>query len=86
MERLGEYVDSLSRSIQLEADYNVTEEFCALVVGIGHLRDAIKKGETKEAAKEEKGEEKGESEAGKEGDDIVAIAWRVEYNLTRFMG
>ena len=90
MERLGEYVDSLSRRIQLEADYNVTEEFCALVVGIGHLRDAIKKGETKEAAKEEKEEDKGESEAGKEekteDDDVHVIAWSVEYDLARFVG
>ena len=90
MEALGDYVDSLTSILSQEQDDDVGEEFCELVVGIGHLRDAIKESEkeeeTKEAAKEEKGEEKGESEAGKEGDDIVAIAWRVEYNLTRFMG
>ena len=86
MEILDEYIDSLSRSIQLEADSNVTEEFCALVVGIGHLRDAIKESNKKG----EKAEDTRESEVGKEektkDDDIGAIAWSVEYDLARFVG
>ena len=94
MEGLGDFLDSLTQSLSQEQDCAVGDEFCALVVGIGHLRDAMKEsekdGETKEAAKEEKAEDKGESEAGKEKKtehvDIGAIAWTVENNLTQFIG
>ena len=101
MEGLCEYLDSLSRSLHLEADCNVSEEYCALVVGVGILRDAIKasekEGETKEAPKKKKADDKGESRAGKQQsaagkeektveDDIHAIAWSVEYDLARFVG
>ena len=87
MEGLGDFVDSLSRSLSQEQDCAMGDEFCALVVGIGHLREAMKESEQEG---EEKAEDKGESEAGKEkkteDDDICARAWRMEYDLTRFIG
>ena len=72
MERLSDFVASVTRSLSEEHDGAVGEEFCALVVGIGYLKDAMKE---REAAKEEKAEE----------EDIIAIAWRVEYDLTRYI-
>lgn len=78
-------------------------EFYALAVGFGFIKEALKeREETKswqggkgreggegEADKEEKVEEGGGSEAAKkekaEEDDIIAIAWRVEYDLTRYI-
>ena len=117
MERLGDFVASVTRSLGEEHDGAVGEEFRALVSGIGYLKDAMKKGEAKEAAKdekaedgrggeaakkeraddggegeaakEEKAEEGGGSEAAKdenaEKDDIIAIAWGVEYDLTQYI-
>ena len=103
MERLGDFVASVTRSLGEEHDGAVGEEFRALVSGIGYLKDAMKKGEAKEAAKDEKAEDGrggeaakkeraddgGEGEAAKEEkaeeEDIIAIAWRVEYDLTRYI-
>ena len=80
MEGLGDFVDSLSRSLIQEQECAVGDEFCALVVGIGHLREAMKESEQDDigdiAGKEEKAED----------DYIGAIAWRMEYDLTRFIG
>ena len=82
MEGLGKFLDSLSQSLSQEEDCAVGDEFCALVVGIGYLREAIKESE--------KEKDKGESEAGKEEKkkeyDIVAMAERMEYDLARFIG
>ena len=75
MERLRDFVASVTRSLSEEHDAAVGEEFCDLAVGIDSLRGAMKEGEAKEAAKEEKAEEA----------DFIAIAWRVEYDLTRYI-
>ena len=103
MERLRDFVASVTRSLSEEHDGAVGEEFCDLVVGIDSLRGAMEEGEAKEAAKEEKAEDGGEGEAAKkekaeegggseaakeekaEEADIIAIAWRVEYDLTRYI-
>ena len=88
MEGLGKFLDSLSQSLSQEEDCAVGDEFCALLAGISDLRDAIQESEeaTKEAAKEEKGESEAAMEGKTKADVIFARAWRVEYDLTRFIG
>ena len=73
MERLGDFVDSLTQSLSEEQDGAVGEEFCELAIGIGHLRDAVKESQDK-------------TEESDEEHDILAIAWRVEYDLTQLAG
>ena len=112
MERLSDFVASVTRSLCEEHDVAVGEEFCSLAVGVGFLRDAMEEGEAKEtdnkededkdededenedggegeAAKKERAGDKGECEPAEEEkaekDDIMAIAWRVEYDLTRYI-
>lgn len=73
MEKLGDFVDSLTQCLSQEQNEAVAEEFCALVVGVQDLRDATKDPQDK-------------TEKSEEEHDVLAIAWRVEYDLTQFVG
>ena len=77
METLAEFVNTLAQMCERYVGF-ASEEFCALVVGVGHLNDAMRgsedEGKTEKAEKED------------EENDLLAIAWRVEYDLARFVG
>ena len=73
MERLCDFVESLTESLSHERDGALTVEFCSLVVGVWDLRDATR-------------ETQDRTEESDEEQDILAIAWRVEYDLTQFVG
>ena len=100
MESLSDFVHSVTRCLSEEQDGAVGEAFCALVVGIENLNAAIKEAETKYAVKAEDGGESEAAEVEKaedgeggepdkkdkaEEEDIIAIAWRVEYNLAQYI-
>ena len=79
MSTLAEIFDKLAEMTERYEGF-AGEEFCALVDGMGFLRDAMRESEDNEKTEEADKEEKDTK------DDIIACAWRVEYDLMRFVG
>ena len=74
MEKLGDFCDSLAESLSQQQDGAVSKEFYSVMAGVQDLREATKIAQ-----------DKGNAEESEEEDDILAIAWKVEYDLAQFV-